>query len=133
MMIEVDDIDTLMADQSTSVALAAKLRAQSTKAGKETMNMSAYGRSNVNSIVANARKELETLQRSELPVSRMSANDVARKAGTNALESAKKSLTSLNSNPTGKIKGMNIPSVKSLQSLPSNNDYIAVYKNDEER
>ena len=87
------------------------------------MNMSAYGRSNVNSIVANARKELETLQRSELPVSRMSANDVARKAGTNALESAKKSLTSLNSNPTGKIKGMNILRPKIL-SLGNNLGYL---------
>ena len=80
------------------------------------MNKSGYGgRSTVNSIVANARKELETMKRSELPASRMSVNDGIRKPGNEVLEAAKHSLASLKTNPSqGRMKIASIPSVRSV-------------------
>ena len=59
-------------------------------------------------------------------------NDGIRKPGNEVLEAAKHSLASLKTNPSqGRMKIASIPSVRSVQQLPSSNDYIAVYKNDE--
>ena len=90
---------------------------------------------NPSTIVANARKELETMQRSELPRSRMS---VANGEGLPKLH------TTQFNNSMSKLQGISrhassiqVKSMKSLHSVAgtanSSQDRIAVYRNDEER
>ncbi len=84
------------------------------------------------SIVANARKELGTMQKTSLPRSRMSVEGLrAMPKGLPMMQGGKMSIGL----PTISTDGKNMPTSKSLAASSYGNSYnkISLYKNDEER
>ena len=77
-------------------------------------------------IVANARKELESLQKSTLPQSRMSLDGPPRQMTAHLVDNISRQQS------LGNAVSAKVPSIKSL-SLRGPSDKISLYRNDEER